>query len=159
MSRLTNLIEEFIKEMLEEKSGILEFQRNELANIFKCTPSQINYVLETRFTVERGYYIESRKGGGGYIRVVKLDTSPDDYLKNIIKDGIGEKISQNDAFLIIKNLREKDIIEDREAYIMRSILNDKFLNVEQELRDRIRANILKAILSALLLYKKEKEVY
>jgi len=159
MSRLTNLIEEFIKEMLEEKSGILEFQRNELASFFKCTPSQINYVLETRFTVEKGYYIESRKGGGGYVKVIKLDTSPDDYLKKLIKDGIGEKISQNDAFLIIRNIKEKNIIEDREAYIIRSILNDKFLNVEQELRDRIRANILKAILSALLLYKKEKEGY
>lgn len=73
MPRLSNIIEEFIKELLEEtEDGIVEIQRNELADYFDCAPSQINYVLTTRFTPYMGYYVESRRGGGGYIKIVKV---------------------------------------------------------------------------------------
>ena len=73
MARLSDVIEEFIKSLLKESEGQLELQRNELADFFECAPSQINYVLATRFTLNHGYYIESRRGGGGYIRIVRLD--------------------------------------------------------------------------------------
>ena len=85
MANLADLIEQFIKESFKEiQGGIVEIQRNEMANQFSCAPSQINYVLTTRFTVEKGYFVESRRGGGGYIRIKKLKISEDDFLKDMI---------------------------------------------------------------------------
>ena len=69
MARMSDIIEDFIKQLINETDGSIEIQRNELANYFKCVPSQINYVIDTRFTTERGYYVESRRGGGGYIKI------------------------------------------------------------------------------------------
>ena len=79
MARLTDVISEFIKALLDESEGELELQRNEMAEYFECAPSQINYVLATRFSINQGYYIESRRGGGGFIRITQLDVDKDDY--------------------------------------------------------------------------------
>ena len=87
MARISDTIEEFLKLLLEESGGKLEIQRNELADYFECAPSQINYVLATRFSLESGYYIESRRGGGGYIRIIYLDINDDDYLYRLIRKG------------------------------------------------------------------------
>lgn len=95
MANLSDIIEGFIKEMFEDiPEGILDIQRNEMANHFNCAPSQINYVLTTRFTLERGYFVESRRGGGGYIRIKKLKISEDEFLREIM-DFIGETISKS----------------------------------------------------------------
>ena len=72
MARLSDIIEEFLKELMEGMDGAIEIQRNELANRFRCVPSQINYVIDTRFTTEKGYYVESRRGGGGYIKIKRI---------------------------------------------------------------------------------------
>ena len=86
MARLSDMIEEFIKALLEESNGQLELQRNELADYFECAPSQINYVLATRFSLDRGYYIESRRGGGGYIRIIRLDMDNNDYIMYLLRE-------------------------------------------------------------------------
>src|SRR5690554_5485877 len=91
MARLSDIIEEFLKTLLTESEGELELQRNDLASYFECAPSQINYVLATRFTLNHGYYIESRRGGGGYIRITRLDLEKDDYLLQLLTEGRSEE--------------------------------------------------------------------
>jgi len=150
MARLSDIIEDFIKTLLKQSEGELELQRNELAEYFECAPSQINYVLATRFSLDRGYYIESRRGGGGFIRIVQLDLDKDDYLLYLINERIGRSISENETNDIVTNIMEKGIITEREALIIKSALNDKVIAIPANLRGVIRANILKAMLVAIL---------
>jgi len=150
MARISDMIEEFIKLLLKESEGQLEIQRNELANYFECAPSQINYVLATRFTVDRGYYIESKRGGGGFIKIIELDMNEDDYMYYLLNERIRNKISQQEAEDIIKRMSEQDIISDREAVIIKAAITDKAIAVPASLKDMVRASILKAIITALL---------
>ena len=150
MARLSDIIEDFIKTLLKQSEGELELQRNELAEYFECAPSQINYVLATRFSLDRGYYIESRRGGGGFIRIVQLDLDKDDYLLYLINERIGRSISENETNDIVTNIMEKGIITEREASIIKSALVDKVIAIPANLRGVIRANILKAMLVAIL---------
>ena len=124
MARLSDMIEDFINALLNESDGQLELQRNELADYFECAPSQINYVLATRFSVDRGYYIESRRGGGGYIRIIRLDIDDDDYMMYLLRERIGNRISQQAAEDIIYHMLNKGIITRRESIIMKSAIQD-----------------------------------
>ncbi|NLI60364.1 MAG: CtsR family transcriptional regulator [Clostridiales bacterium] len=150
MARLSDIIEDFIKSLLKHSEGELQLQRNELAEYFECAPSQINYVLATRFSLDRGYYIESRRGGGGFIRIVQLDLDKDDYLLYLINSRIGKSISEQETKDIVTNIMEKGIISDREAAIIKIGLADKTILMPANLRGTIRANILKAMLVAIL---------
>jgi len=150
VSRLSNLIEEFIKEMLNEaEDGIIEIGRNEMAERFGCAPSQINYVLTTRFTPYNGYYIESRRGGGGYIKIMKVSIEEEPEMKNLIKNAVGESITKDKAYHIIKGLREKGIITKREEAIMKASIEDTALTVANVDRNKIRADILKNMILVL----------
>ena len=147
--KLSNLIEEFIKEMMEEK-GAIELQRNELALRFNCVPSQINYVISTRFSPERGYIVESRRGGGGYIKITRANISTEEsYIKKILSL-LGDYISQTDANAIIQNLYELDIISQREGKIIIAALRDRAIAINPPQRDFVRAKILKNILVNIL---------
>ena len=96
MSNLSDIIESFIKELLDANNNdVIEIQRNILAQQFDCSPSQINYVLTTRFTNDRGYVVESRRGGGGYIRIFRVRSSMEDELKRILNETIGDSITLN----------------------------------------------------------------
>jgi transcriptional regulator CtsR len=150
--RLSDIIEDFIKELMEQEgTDILEIQRNQLAEHFACAPSQINYVLSTRFTIDKGYYVESRRGGGGYIRIRKLEVSTAPYLSRLINEYIGREISQFDAYKIIRNLEEKGIITRRERSLMEASVSDRSINVFSPTRDIVRAGILKAMLTILIM--------
>ena len=151
MSGLSNIIEEFIKELLEEANGTIEIQRNELAEYFDCAPSQINYVLSTRFTPYKGYYIESRRGGGGYIRIIKVSLNEYKDINDIIVNTIGDSITKNKAFDIINGLRDEDIVTDRESNIIKAAISDSALNCNYNLRNTLRADILKNILLILVM--------
>jgi transcriptional regulator CtsR len=149
--RLSDIIEEFIKEMLEESSnGILEIQRNELATRFGCAPSQINYVLMTRFNVEKGYYIESRRGGGGSIKITRPCFDGREYLRSLLSDKIGTSISQETAESYIDLFFEQGLITERESAIMKAAVNDKTFNVPLQEKDYVRACILKSMLIVLI---------
>src|SRR5690554_7906040 len=124
MSGLSNIIESFIKSLIEEANGTIEIQRNELAEFFDCAPSQINYVLSTRFTPYKGYYIESRRGGGGYIKIIKVSIDEYEDINEIIVNTIGDSITKNKAFDIINGLRDEDIITERESEIIKSAISD-----------------------------------
>ncbi len=150
MARLSDVIEEFIKTMLKQSQGELELQRNELAEYFECAPSQINYVLATRFSLDRGYHIESRRGGGGFIRLVQLDLDEDDYLLYLLNRRIGTSISKKEAEDIVTSMLERGIINKREAAIMVAGLTDKILAIPTNIKGVIRANMLKAMLVAII---------
>ena len=150
IASLSDVKEDFIKSLIKQSEGELEFQRNELAEYFECAPSQINYVLATRFSLDRGYYIESRRGGGGFVRIVKLDLDEDDYLLYLINKRIGATISQQEAQDIVTNIMERGIINEREAAIIEAGLLDKVIGIPTNVRGVIRANMLKAMLVAVL---------
>lgn len=149
MANLCDAIEDYLKLLLRERDGTLEIQRSELAERFSCAPSQINYVLATRFTPERGYLVESRRGGGGYIRLIRLNLEPQ-HLRNLIQDRIGDQISQDEAEGVIVRLREEGIITPRESALMTAAVSRETISVDLPLRDALRANLMKAMLLALL---------
>lgn len=150
MARLSDVIEDFIKALMEESEGDIEFQRNELAEYFQCAPSQINYVLTTRFSLDRGYHIESQRGGGGFMRIIQLDLDEDDYLFHLINKRIGNTISQKVGDDIVTNLANKGIIDQREAAIIQAGLKDKAISIPSNLKGVVRANILKAMLISII---------
>lgn len=151
MPRISNIIERFIKELLEEaEDGIIEIGRNELAEQFGCAPSQINYVLTTRFTPYKGYYIESRRGGGGYIKIIKVGIKDDQNMEDLIINVIGDSITKNKAYHIIEGLMEENIISKREGELMRASIGDIALSRVTTGRNQLRADILKNMLLILL---------
>lgn len=150
MAILSDLIEAFIKDMINETEGNIEIRRNELANKFNCVPSQINYVIDTRFTQERGYYVESRRGGGGHIKITRVEVnSPGDYLMHIVAS-MGDSISQQSSQIFINNFIDYDIISPKIGELMKSATNDRALEmIPQPIRDEVRATIMKNMLACL----------
>lgn len=148
MNSLSWEIEQYIKEQIKlAQSDVLEIQRSMLSQLFNCVPSQINYVLSTRFTPAQGYLVESRRGGGGFVRIVCL--SFDDDLKQVLNESIGEEISQNETEGLLEYLLSQGYLEDREALILKTMLKDRVLGGEKKNRDSLRANLLKHALSAI----------
>ncbi|KJS17233.1 MAG: hypothetical protein VR69_06000 [Peptococcaceae bacterium BRH_c4b] len=151
MSNISDLIEQYLKRLLEQAGqGQIEIQRNELAIQFSCVPSQINYVLSTRFSTEHGYIVESRRGGGGFVRIVKLELDDRSVLINYMNRLIGEDITQQGAVGIISRLLEEDLITRRESEIMKAAVYRDVLRTALPDRDKLRASILKAMLIAIL---------
>lgn len=147
MSGLTGNIEKFLKSLLMESEGSIEIGRNDLADHFGCAPSQINYVLSTRFTPYKGYYIESKRGGSGYIRIIELTVNADSSIRSLIEDGIGDSITKYKADSLINSLVEKKIASEKEALLMAHAVDDRALvSVPTEDRNKVRADILKNIL-------------
>ncbi|MCU9615260.1 CtsR family transcriptional regulator [Caldibacillus lycopersici] len=150
MRNISDIIEEYLKQVLElSNEEIVEIKRSEVANKFQCVPSQINYVINTRFTIERGYLVESKRGGGGYIRIIKVRPNNDIHLLDQIISLIGDAIPQAPAVDIINRLVEEDVITDREAKLMESVLNRSVIYIELPERDQLRARMLKAMLMVL----------
>ena len=151
MARMSDKIEAFLKQMINDTNGAIEIQRNELANHFNCVPSQINYVIDTRFTTERGYYVESRRGGGGNITIKRVDiTRPGNYLMHIITS-MGDSISQQSAEVFINNFVDYDVVSEREGLILKAATSDKVIGgIQMPERDMIRAVMLKNMLTSLM---------
>ncbi len=146
--KLSNIIEDFINELLEEKKEI-ELQRNELALYFNCVPSQINYVISTRFSPERGYSVESKRGGGGYIKITRTAPSGEGYIMHVIKS-IGNSVSFSSASLILRDMYNLGIISERETKIIMAAINEASIPVIPSQKGIIRAKILKNILINLV---------
>ena len=146
---ISDVIEEMIASMLKDETGSVLLQRNSLANELGCVPSQINYVIRTRFTPERGYVVESKRGGGGGIRITKVEVAENNYLMHILH-GIGEEVSYQTAGVFIRNFADYELITPREAKIMLAALNDANFPQSLQNRDRIRAVMLKNMLLNLM---------
>ena len=129
MPGLSNIIERFIIELFQDANdNKIEIQRNEMAQYFDCSPSQINYVLSTRFTPYRGYYIESKRGGGGYIKIIKVEFQDNEDAENLMINAIGDSISKNKAYHIVERLYEEKLISKREEEIIKVSLSDSTLS-------------------------------
>lgn len=142
--RISDIIEEFIKELFEEQDSI-EIRRNELAEQFNCVPSQINYVISTRFKPSQGYYVESRRGGGGHISIKKVNNTKTDYIMHIIQH-IGEEISSNEVDVLISDFLTYDILAQNEAKLIKVATSDNVLQLSIDTKDKVRARILKNML-------------
>ncbi len=150
--RLSDTIESFIKEMIgaAETDGV-ELRRNELAEYFHCAPSQINYVLSTRFTPEHGYMIESRRGGGGCIRIVHVETSPTDHLEYLIRERVGASLTEPEARLLLRQLAVSGAITATDASLIAAALSPQSLAVPipEELKNALRAKVMRNMLLAV----------
>ncbi|MBN2851206.1 MAG: CtsR family transcriptional regulator [Clostridia bacterium] len=151
MARLSDVIEDFIKALLKETDTGIEIQRNELATYFKCVPSQINYVIGTRFTAEKGYFVESKRGGGGYISIKSVSIKkPYEYLMHIILS-MGDEISQQSAEIYLNNFVDYNIITKEDSQIIKAaISNGALRKVDSEKRDMVRVDIFKNIMMSMI---------
>ena len=144
--RISDIIEEFIKELFDEnQNDYIEIQRNELAHQFNCVPSQINYVIETRFKPSQGYYVESKRGGGGNIKIKKLKTNKSDYITHIINN-IGDEMTSNDVDILISDFLTYNIITKEEAKLLKVATSDNVLKLDKSVKDGVRARIFKNML-------------
>jgi len=128
---------------------MIEIKRNEIADQFKCVPSQINYVINTRFTIEKGYIIESKRGGGGYIRISRIEHQKESELIDDLIQMINPAVEQQAAVNILERLEEKNVINEREKRLIFSAIDRATLAFELPIRDEIRARILTAMLTSL----------
>ena len=145
MAQLSDNIEQFIKELMREDAHI-ELRRNELAHHFGCAPSQINYVLATRFSLDHGYIIESRRGGGGYVRIVRMQTRDEPNFLDMLLGRVGNSVDEDTANAIISNLSERKMITDREASLMRSAVSRNALALPISAKDVLRAAVFRNML-------------
>ena len=149
--RLSDSIESFIKTLITQEEPEVELKRNELAEYFGCAPSQINYVLATRFSPDHGYIIESRRGGGGYIRIVRVLSDQNQRLAYLINERIGERIDEASAVRLIGQLTESKTVSAEEANMMRAAVSSCALSVPipDSIKDALRARTLKTMLTAV----------
>ena len=144
---ISDLIASFLQESLEETDGgVLEVQRNDLAQRFNCVPSQINYVMSTRFSPERGYIVESRRGGNGYIRITRVRVDRQTLLMQVINT-LGSQVDLASARAILNNLVQAGALEENAGRSILAAVGDKALAAApRESRDTVRADIMKQVL-------------
>jgi len=146
---LSSIIEEYIHELLIDNNYV-EVKRNDLANHFSCVPSQINYVISTRFIPELGFYVESKRGGGGYIKISKVELDDEDYITHIIGK-MGDKLSQNVASIYLNNLLLYNVLDEKTVRLINIAISDKSLESVNKLdRDKVRADIFKCLIINLI---------
>lgn len=155
MKSLADKIEKYLKTLIDRsENGVIEIQRSEIAETFSCVPSQVNYVLKTRFNEGYGFYVETKRGGGGYIRITK-EPLVDDYdkLLNLIDESADKFVSEKLGDSLIDRLYEEDFVTKREMMLIKAVINKNTLDLRLPERDLIRAKILRSVLLTLL--KKE----
>ena len=147
---ISDLIAGFIQEALKDAGGIAELQRSELASRFGCVPSQINYVISTRFSPEHGYIVESRRGGNGYIRITRVRMAPQQLVMHTV-NAVGDSVDGASARALISNLVSGGALDGKTAKVMDAAVSGAALRgVPAETRDAVRAGILKQMLVHLL---------
>ncbi|UZJ78921.1 CtsR family transcriptional regulator [Fictibacillus sp. KU28468] len=151
MKNISDIIEAYLKQVIAgSNETFIEIKRTDIAEKFQCVPSQINYVINTRFTVEKGFVVESKRGGGGYIRIIKVKTENYIDLIDQLLLLINDRISQGNAENVILRLLDEQIVSEREARIMLSVTDRSVLHVlDLPERDQLRAELLKAMIRTL----------
>lgn len=150
--RISDSVANYILELLKEAGGTAEIQRNELAGSLGCVPSQINYVITSRFTPEQGYLVESRRGGGGYIRITRLQASKPDMIMHIV-NAVGDSLDEGTARAMTENMVQSGLLPPRAAGLIRAAVSEKTLSVlPKELRGQARAALYKNMLLAVRAY-------
>ncbi len=150
MRNISDVIENYLKQILSVSGNkVIEIKRSEIADKFQCVPSQINYVINTRFTLERGYLVESKRGGGGYIRILKVEIHDRTHIIDQILQLIDKELPQSNAEDLIVRLLEEEFISHREARIMLSVIDRSVLLLELPYRDELRSRLLKSMMYSL----------
>lgn len=151
MKSMSDVIENYLKQILtQSEQDLIEIKRSELAKRFECVPSQINYVISTRFTIEKGYVVESKRGGGGYIRITRAKISDHVELLRQVSDLVGHGIDQRTAESVIMRLFEEKVVNKREANLMLAAVDRSILALKYpEERDIVRARIMQAMIESL----------
>ncbi len=151
ISSLADHIERYIKALLDQADQPgLEIRRVELAELFECVPSQINYVLKTRFNSERGYIVESRRGGGGYIRIFRLEPRQRQDIYTWIYETVGESIGTDEAEALLARLLDQGHLSNKEAVLIRALLRQETQGLDNAYVDRAMAVLLRSMLLLLL---------
>mgnify|MGYP003507587332 CR=1 FL=1 len=154
MGNISDIIEGYLKQILEsEGTGHIEIKRSAIADQFQCVPSQINYVISTRFTAERGYIVESKRGGGGYIRITRVRAHSRKDLIEAMFEQIGDVLPQSVSEDITYRLIDEEVISKREAKLILAATDRSVLRLPLPVRDELRASILKAMLTTILYEK------
>lgn len=150
MGSLADFIEQYLRQILGTAGPTgLEVQRRELARIFRCAPSQINYVLETRFTVERGYMVESRRGGGGFIRIRRVDMGGHYWPR--VEEAIGPRIRPQEAETLLIRLLDEGLLDDVHIPMIQVVISRELRRADAgQDEDIVRAQMLRAVLAVLL---------
>ena len=150
MSTLSNQIEDYLKRLLNAtESGVVELKRSDLAEIFMCVPSQINYVLETRFSPGQGYMVESRRGGGGYLRIIRLSMEDEGNLNALLEQARDKAVSRQSGVKLVERLLEEQFLSRREAMIVTALTDENVLKEAKE-PDKLRGTLLNNVLLLLL---------
>ena len=147
---ISDIIANMIEDLLEEQGGTLEIGRNELASKVACVPSQINYVITSRFTPEKGYVIESRRGGGGYLRIIKKNVADDAHLMHVFAS-VGRSIDEGSARAICRSLYENGLLDESGFKLSAAALSAGALAyVPAQYKNIVRADIFRQILMSLM---------
>ena len=147
--RMSDLVAQYILNMLEAQDGSAEIQRNELAGSLGCVPSQINYVITSRFTPEQGYIVESRRGGGGYIRICRVNMDKGTAIMHIV-NSVGKTLDRATAEAMLNNMLQREMMQLQTAKVIAAALSDRTLaGVEQDKRDALRAALFKNMIITL----------
>lgn len=147
---LSDMVAQMIEQMLESSGGEIEIRRCDLADKFGCVPSQINYVITSRFTPERGYIIQSKRGGGGYVRIIKKQMHKNEYLMHFMY-AIGDSIEEKDTVAFCNNLAGNGIISENEMRIICAALSEQALcDIPYDRRACVRARIFLQIILSLM---------
>ncbi len=148
MASLSDAIENYLRQLLERSpDGYVDIQRSAVAERFDCVPSQITYVLMTRFSADRGYLVEARRGGGGGIRLVRLETGWQDLYQAASRT---DAVDQERAIQVLKRARDAGLLTSREAKMVESALRREVLGIELPERDALRGRLLRAMLTTIL---------
>lgn len=149
VQNISDVIERYLKSILQEHQRI-EIRRAEIAQRFEVVPSQINYVIKTRFTIQNGYLVESKRGGGGYIRIEKVSLLEDNRVLDLLVGAIGMSLSQHDAVAVIQSLLDDQLITAREASLVLAIIDKDTLKINDiETENAMRARIMVGLLNRL----------
>ena len=147
-SNMSDIIEEYLKNVLLAQEKV-EIRRSEIADHFNCVPSQINYVINTRFTVQQGYVVESKRGGGGYIRIMKVNLVDDMDIIDALLEVVPEELSIKQANHILQNLYDNELLSKREAQLLNIAMSKESLTEAEQCSDQLRSNMMKNILTSL----------
>ncbi|CAM2808588.1 CtsR family transcriptional regulator [Fructilactobacillus fructivorans] len=148
---ISDIIEDYLKDMLgDNDQERVEIRRSDIANHFDVVPSQINYVIKTRFTLRNGYLVESKRGGGGYIRIEKINLMDNSDVLDSLIDSIGDEISEKDEESILTTLYANGVITEKEKNMIAAILKKEAISLpDQTMEYQVRASVLEALLYRL----------
>ncbi len=147
MPTISDMVEKYILNIVKNsKEGIIHIQRTNLSEKFSCVPSQINYVIKTRFTIERGFLVESKRGEGGFLKIIKIPVIQTKIYLDRINEGTANYIGSEQTKNFLNRLVEEKILNEREKNLIWQLLKDESLPCNKEEKGYQRGKMLKNLI-------------